>query len=55
MVLASFSFFLTLFLLVGLSSARVARRSRQDYYLASQSVSPWAAGLSAVANSESIR
>ena len=53
MVLASFSFFLTLFLLVGLSSARVARRSRQDYYLASQSVSPWAAGLSAVATNNS--
>ncbi|MGE0486434.1 MAG: sodium/proline symporter [Gammaproteobacteria bacterium] len=53
MVLLSFLGFLALFLLVGLSSARRARPTRRDYYLASQDISPFAAGLSAVATNNS--
>ncbi|MEQ9060106.1 MAG: sodium/proline symporter [Gammaproteobacteria bacterium] len=53
MVLTSFVTFLGLFLLVGLSSARRSRPTRRDYYLASQDISPLAAGLSAVATNNS--
>ncbi len=53
MVLTSFVTFLGLFLLVGLSSARRSRPTRRDYYLASQDISPFAAGLSAVATNNS--
>lgn len=42
-----------MFALVGISSARRARGTREDYYLASQDVSPFAAGLSAVATNNS--
>lgn len=49
----SFIAFLLIFVGVGLSSALRARKSRRDYYLASCSVSPWLAGLSAVATNNS--
>lgn len=53
MVLIGFLVFLALFLGVGLASARKARGNRQDYYLASRSVSPFMVGLSAVATNNS--
>lgn len=53
MVELSFLTFLLIFVGVGLSSAFRAKKSRRDYYLASCSVSPWLAGLSAVATNNS--
>ncbi|WP_170304776.1 sodium/proline symporter [Croceicoccus estronivorus] len=53
MVIASFLGFLILFLGIGLASARQARGDRQDYYLASRTVSPMFVGLSAVATNNS--
>lgn len=53
MIIASFLFFLALFVFVGLASARRAQKTQQDYYLASRSVSPALAGLSAVATNNS--
>lgn len=53
MIELSFIVFLLFFVGVGLSSAFYARRSRNDYYLASRSVSPMLAGLSAVATNNS--
>ncbi len=52
-MIVSFTAFLLLFLLVGLWSARHARATRGDYYLASRSVKPWMVGLSAVATNNS--
>ena len=53
MIIASFLVILAIFLIVGLASARVATGERKDYYIAGQSVSPWLAGLSAVATNNS--
>lgn len=53
MIVASFLVFLLLFLGVGLASAFRARKTRKDYYLAGSEVSPWLAGLSAVATNNS--
>jgi SSS family solute:Na+ symporter/sodium/proline symporter len=53
MIELCFLAFLLLFVAIGLSSALRARKSRRDYYLASCSVSPWLAGLSAVATNNS--
>lgn len=53
MVIVSFLGFLTLFLVVGLASAFRSKKSRTDYYLADSEVSPWLAGLSAVATNNS--
>tara|TARA_B100000949_G_scaffold78754_1_gene70225 strand:- start:1374 stop:2831 length:1458 start_codon:yes stop_codon:yes gene_type:complete len=53
MILASFVVILIIFLGVGLASARKATGERKDYYIAGQSVSPWLAGLSAVATNNS--
>lgn len=53
MAIVSFLFFLALFLGVGLASARAARGTRSDYYIASRSVGPVSAGLSAVATNNS--
>jgi SSS family solute:Na+ symporter/sodium/proline symporter len=53
MILASFVFFLALFLGIGLASVFRAKKSRTDYYVASRSVRPWLAGLSAVATNNS--
>lgn len=41
------------FVAVGLSSMRKSTGSNADYYLASSSVRPWLAGLSAVATNNS--
>lgn len=53
MIEFSFVLFLLLFVGVGLASAFRAQNSRNDYYLASSSVRPWLAGLSAVATNNS--
>ncbi|WP_297823081.1 sodium/proline symporter [uncultured Paraglaciecola sp.] len=49
----SFLGFLTLFTLIGLSSAWSSRGTKRDYYLASGDVHPWLVGLSAVATNNS--
>ncbi len=48
-MILSFTVFLALFTLVGLSSLWRSRGTKQDYYLASGAVQPWLVGLSAVA------
>lgn len=48
-MIASFVFFLILFLAVGLLSARFRKNTRHDYYLAGLSIPPWLVGLSAMA------
>jgi len=52
-MITSFLFFLLLFVVIGVSSARKSRGTRQDYYLASSSISPALVGLSAVATNNS--
>ncbi|MCB1676850.1 MAG: sodium/proline symporter [Halioglobus sp.] len=52
-MIISFAAFLLAFTLIGLSSARVSRGTRHDYYLADSSVKPWLVGLSAVATNNS--
>lgn len=52
-MIISFLFFLLLFVVIGVSSARKSRGTKQDYYLASSSVSPALVGLSAVATNNS--
>jgi sodium/proline symporter len=53
MIVASFVFFLILFVGIGLAAVKRAEPSRHDYYLASRSVSPLFTGLSAVATNNS--
>jgi sodium/proline symporter len=53
MILASFLAALALFLFIGLASAAKSRGTKDDYYLASRSVPPAMAGLSAVATNNS--
>ncbi len=50
---ATFFICLALVLLIGLSSARQAKASAADYFVASRSVPPWLVGLSAVATNNS--
>ncbi len=52
-MIISFLFFLLLFVVIGVSSARKGRGTKQDYYLASSSISPTLVGLSAVATNNS--
>jgi hypothetical protein len=52
-MIATFLMFMTLFVLIGLSSVLRSRHTEQDYYLARQSVAPYLAGLSAVASNNS--
>jgi sodium/proline symporter len=52
-MIVSFIAFLSLFILIGLATLKQSRNNKQDYYLASQSISPWLAGLSAVATNNS--
>lgn len=52
-MIISFLFFLLLFVIIGVSSASKSRGTKQDYYLASSSVSPALVGLSAVATNNS--
>lgn len=53
MIEASFLLILLAFVAIGLTSAVRAKKSRNDYYLASRAVSPWLCGLSAVATNNS--
>ncbi len=53
MTLVAFAVCLLGFVLVGLASVRKAKGSNTDYYLASSSVRPWVAALSAVATNNS--
>ena len=53
MMIVSFLFFLFLFVVIGVSSVRISRGTKQDYYLASSSVPPSLVGLSAVATNNS--
>lgn len=53
MAIASFLVFLALFLGIGLASAKAARGTKSDYYLASRSIGPALTGLSAVATNNS--
>lgn len=52
-VVVSFSLYTLLIVAIGLYSARFARRSDEDYFLAGRSLSGWVAALSASASSES--
>ena len=52
-MILTFIFFLSLFLVIGLASVFSSRKTKQDYYLASKSVSPSLVGLSAVATNNS--
>ena len=52
-MIISFLVFLAMFTLIGLASAVKRRNSRQDYYLADNSIKPWLVGLSAVATNNS--
>ncbi len=49
----SFIFFLGVFVIIGISSLFLSRDTKKDYYLASGSVHPALAGLSAVATNNS--
>ena len=49
----SFAAFLSIFVLIGLSSVYFNTHSSKDYYLASNTVKPWLVGLSAVATNNS--
>jgi sodium/proline symporter len=52
-MISTFIFFLGLFLVIGLASVFSSRKTKQDYYLASNSVAPSLVGLSAVATNNS--
>ncbi len=53
MIIASFLFFLLLFLATGIVSTFKSTGTTKDYLLASSTVKPWLAGLSAIATSNS--
>ncbi|MFT5604597.1 MAG: sodium/proline symporter [Paracoccaceae bacterium] len=53
MIALSFIAFLSVFVIIGISSMRKSRNSREDYYLASSSIPPWLVGLSAMATNNS--
>lgn len=53
MILYSFLFFLALFVLIGVMSVIANRHTSMDYLLASHSVKPWMAALSAIATNNS--
>jgi sodium/proline symporter len=52
-LLASFAVYTLAIIAVGLYSARYAKRSNEDYFLAGRSLGGWVAALSASASSES--
>ncbi len=52
-VVVSFAAYTLAIVLLGLYSARYARRSDEDFFLAGRSLGPWVAALSASASSES--
>lgn len=53
MVIGSFVFFLFVFVLIGVMSAKKRQETTVDYLLASQNVKPWLVGLSAIATTNS--
>lgn len=53
MIIASFLFFLLMFVVIGMLSMRKRKETAEDYLLASQNVKPWLVGLSAVATNNS--
>ena len=53
MVIGSFVFFILIFVAIGIASAIKHKKDSSDYLLASQSVKPWLAALSAVATNNS--
>ncbi len=53
LVMGSFLFFLILFTLVGVLSAREKQSTSEDYLVASRSVNPWLTALSAVSTNNS--
>ncbi|MCP4599913.1 MAG: sodium/proline symporter [Proteobacteria bacterium] len=52
-LVASFAVFLLGFMLIGALSARWSKKTSEDYLVASRSVNPWLAALSAVASNNS--
>ena len=54
MVAYSFLGFLVIFILIGVSSVLVSKKSNSDYLLAGQGVAPWLSALSAVATCNSV-
>jgi sodium/proline symporter len=52
-VIASFLFFLALFVAIGVYSATRAKKTADDYLLASRSIGPWMTAFSAVATNNS--
>jgi sodium/proline symporter len=52
-VVCSFLFFLAVFVVIGVSSARVRKSTTDDYLLAGRNVPPWLVALSAVATNNS--
>ncbi len=52
-VVISFMVCLLFFLGIGIASARLRKNTSDDYLLASRSVGPWVAALSAVATNNS--
>lgn len=53
MIVTSFIIFLLIFVFIGIYSSTRAKSNNSDYLLAGKSVSPWLAGLSAVATNNS--
>lgn len=53
MIIAGFLFFLLAFVIIGMLSFFSSRNSAEDYLIAGKSISPWLAGLSAVATNNS--
>lgn len=53
MIVASFIFFLLIFVVIGLLSALKSRGNNNDYLVASSSIPPWLVALSAVATNNS--
>lgn len=52
-VIASFIFFLIIFVIIGVSSSFISKKNNSDYLMAGNSISPWLAALSAVATNNS--
>lgn len=52
-IVISFTAYTLVIVLIGLYSARYARRSNEDFFLAGRSLGPWVGALSASASSES--
>ena len=53
MVIFGFAVFMILFVLIGIASGLVSKKTSEDYLLASRNLSPWMVALSAVATNNS--